>query len=87
MGFTNSLKNKNILIGVCGGIAIYKVCDLIRSLKREEANVKVILTTGAEKFVNPLLFASLSENKAYTNEDFFKADGSILHIELVNIQI
>lgn len=82
MGFTNSLKNKNILIGVCGGIAIYKVCDLIRCLRREEANVRVILTTGAEKFVNPLLFASLSENKAYTNEDFFKADGCILHIEL-----
>jgi phosphopantothenoylcysteine decarboxylase/phosphopantothenate--cysteine ligase len=76
------MKNKNILIGVCGGIALYKVCELIRKLKHEGANVKVILTTGAEKFVNPLLFASLSENKAFTNEDFFKADGRILHIEL-----
>ncbi|PMP65406.1 MAG: bifunctional phosphopantothenoylcysteine decarboxylase/phosphopantothenate--cysteine ligase CoaBC [Thermodesulfobacterium geofontis] len=80
--YSGSLKNKNILIGVCGGIAIYKVCNLIRILKKEEANVKVVLTTGAEKFVSPLLFSSLSENKAYTNEDFFKADGSILHIEL-----
>ncbi len=79
---TSALKNKKILIGVCGGIALYKVCELIRSLKKEEAEVKVVLTTGAEKFINPLLFSSLSENKTYTNEDFFKAEGSILHIEL-----
>jgi len=82
MEFSSPLKNKNILIGVCGGIAIYKVCELIRKLKHEGANVKVVLTTGAEKFINPLLFASLSENKAFTNEDFFKAEGNILHIEL-----
>jgi phosphopantothenoylcysteine decarboxylase/phosphopantothenate--cysteine ligase len=82
MSVTGALKDKKILIGVCGGIALYKVCELIRSLKKEEAEVKVVLTTGAEKFINPLLFSSLSENKTYTNEDFFKAEGSILHIEL-----
>jgi len=82
MSVTGALKNKKILIGVCGGIALYKVCELIRGLKKEEAEVKVVLTTGAEKFINPLLFSSLSENKTYTNEDFFKSEGSILHIEL-----
>uniref|UniRef100_A0A7V5K1F7 Coenzyme A biosynthesis bifunctional protein CoaBC n=1 Tax=Thermodesulfobacterium geofontis TaxID=1295609 RepID=A0A7V5K1F7_9BACT len=82
MPVTGALKDKKILIGVCGGIALYKVCELIRSLKKEEAEVKVVLTIGAEKFINPLLFSSLSENKTYTNEDFFKAEGSILHIEL-----
>lgn len=82
MSVTGALKDKKILIGVCGGIALYKVCELIRSLKKEEAEVKVVLTIGAEKFINPLLFSSLSENKTYTNEDFFKAEGSILHIEL-----
>jgi phosphopantothenoylcysteine decarboxylase/phosphopantothenate--cysteine ligase len=82
MSVTGALKDKKILIGVCGGIALYKVCELIRSLKKEEAEIKVVLTTGAEKFINPLLFSSLSENKTYTNEDFFKAEGSILHIEL-----
>jgi phosphopantothenoylcysteine decarboxylase/phosphopantothenate--cysteine ligase len=82
MPVTGALKDKKILIGVCGGIALYKVCELIRSLKKEEAEVKVVLTTGAEKFINPLLFSSLSENKTYTNEDFFKAEGGILHIEL-----
>ncbi len=82
MESSSSLKNKNILIGVCGGVALYKVCELIRRLKQEQARVKVILTTGAERFISPLLFASLSREKTYTNEDFFKADGSILHIEL-----
>lgn len=78
----SSLENKNILIGICGGIALYKICDLIRLLRNEKANVKTILTTGAEKFISPLLFASLSGNKAYTEKDFFSPTGEILHIEL-----
>jgi len=78
----SSLENKNILIGICGGIALYKICDLIRFLKNEKSNVKTVLTTGAEKFVSPLLFASLSGNKAYTQKDFFSPTGEILHIEL-----
>jgi len=82
MSLSEPLKNKKILIGVCGGVAIYKVCELIRRLKNEGAQITTILTTGAEKFVNPVLFSSLSGNKAYTNEDFFKPDGSIPHIEL-----
>ncbi len=82
MSYSSPLQNKNILIGVCGSIAIYKICDLIRKLKNEGANIKVILTTGAENFIHPLLLSSLSGNKAYTDADFFKADGKILHIEL-----
>ena len=82
MSLSEPLKNKKILIGICGGIAIYKICELIRRLKNEGAQITTILTTGAEKFVNPVLFSSLSKNTAYTNENFFKPDGSILHIEL-----
>ncbi|HCE79366.1 bifunctional phosphopantothenoylcysteine decarboxylase/phosphopantothenate--cysteine ligase CoaBC [Thermodesulfobacterium commune] len=78
----NGLKGKNILVGLTGGIAVYKVCELIRKLKNSGANVKVILSKGAEKFVTPLLFASLSGEKAYTDEDFFKPTGEILHIDL-----
>lgn len=37
------LKNKNVLIGICGGIAVYKVCEFIRFLKKNEVNVKVIM--------------------------------------------
>ncbi|WP_168194222.1 bifunctional phosphopantothenoylcysteine decarboxylase/phosphopantothenate--cysteine ligase CoaBC [Thermodesulfobacterium sp. TA1] len=82
--FANGFKGKNVLVGLTGGIAIYKVCELIRKFKNSGANVKVILSKGAEKFVTPLLFASLSGQKAYTEEDFFKPTGEILHIELAN---
>ena len=44
------LKNKKILIGITGGIAAYKVCSLIRELKKLNADVKTILTPNAKKF-------------------------------------
>ncbi len=78
----NLLKDKNILLGITGGVALYKICDLIRKLKAEEANVKVILSSGAEEFARPVLFSSLSGNETFTNADFFKPTGRILHIEL-----
>lgn len=78
------LKGKNILIGVTGGIAVYKICELIRRLKTLEVNLKVILTSGAEKFITPLLFSALSGERVYTNDDFFKPSGQILHIELAS---
>jgi phosphopantothenoylcysteine decarboxylase/phosphopantothenate--cysteine ligase len=82
---TNELiKNKKILIGVTGGVAIYKVCDLVRKLINEGANVKVVLSSGAEEFVKPILFSALSRTPTYTDTDFFKPDGKILHIELAN---
>ncbi|ADL42777.1 phosphopantothenoylcysteine decarboxylase/phosphopantothenate/cysteine ligase [Caldicellulosiruptor obsidiansis OB47] len=76
------LKNKNILIGVCGGIAAYKVCELIRLLKKNEANVKVIMTENAQKFITPLTLQTLSQNKVYT--DTFESEYSydIEHISL-----
>jgi len=76
------LKNKNILIGVCGGIAAYKVCELIRLLKKNEANVKVIMTKNAQKFITPLTLQTLSQNKVYT--DTFESEYSydIEHISL-----
>ena len=55
---------KNIVIGITGGIACYKVCELIRMLKREGANVFVIMTTNATKFITPLTLETLSNNKA-----------------------
>jgi len=76
------LKNKNILIGVCGGIAAYKVCELIRLLKKNEANVKVIMTKNAQKFITSLTLQTLSQNKVYT--DTFESEYSydIEHISL-----
>lgn len=59
--------NKNILIGITGGIAIYKVCDLVRKLVNFSSNVKCIMTESATKLISPKLFEQLSENKVYTD--------------------
>lgn len=61
------LKGKNILVGVTGGIAAYKVCYLVRELKKRGADVHVMMTEAATKFVTPLTFSALSEHEALTN--------------------
>lgn len=63
------LKNKTVVIGVCGGIAAYKACDIVSRLKKLNANVHVIMTKGATEFVTPLTFQSLSQN--YVVSDMF----------------
>jgi phosphopantothenoylcysteine decarboxylase/phosphopantothenate--cysteine ligase len=57
------LKNKKILIGVTGSIAIYKTLDLIRKFIKAGAEVRVIMTNSAKKFITPLTFETLSTNK------------------------
>ncbi|MGY3053683.1 phosphopantothenoylcysteine decarboxylase/phosphopantothenate--cysteine ligase [Pedobacter sp. UYEF25] len=56
------LKNKNIILGVCGSIAAYKAAFLIRLLVKAGANVKVILTKSGGNFITPLTLATLSKN-------------------------
>jgi phosphopantothenoylcysteine decarboxylase/phosphopantothenate--cysteine ligase len=76
------LKDKTIVIGVTGGIAIYKICDLVSRLKKLKANVHVIMTKSATKFVAPLTFQSLSQN--YVVVDMFEEPKTwdIEHISL-----
>lgn len=57
------LQNAKIVLGVTGGIAAYKACELVRLLRRSEAAVRVVMSKEAERFVGPLTFASLSGNK------------------------
>ncbi|MGC8871599.1 MAG: bifunctional phosphopantothenoylcysteine decarboxylase/phosphopantothenate--cysteine ligase CoaBC [Caldimicrobium sp.] len=76
------LSKRRILLGICGGVALYKACEVIRLLKKEGAEVKVVLSTGAEKFASPLLFSALTGEKTYINDDFFEFSGAIPHIEL-----
>jgi phosphopantothenoylcysteine decarboxylase/phosphopantothenate--cysteine ligase len=57
-----SLKNKKVLVGLTGGIACYKVPYLIRSLRKAEAEVRVIMTDAATKFVTPLTLETVSGN-------------------------
>jgi len=58
-----NLKGKTILVGVTGSIAAYKTASLVSSLKKLEANVIVAMTENAKKFVNPITFETLSNNK------------------------
>jgi len=62
------LKDKNILIGVTGSIAIYKTLELIRLYIKAEANVKVIMTQSAKKFIAPLTFETLSQSAVLDEE-------------------
>ena len=68
------LKNKKILVGVTGSIAIYKTLDLIRLYVKAGAIVRVIMTEGAKKFINPITFEAISQNKVLdeSNENWDK---------------
>jgi phosphopantothenoylcysteine decarboxylase / phosphopantothenate---cysteine ligase len=78
------MKGKNILVGVCGGIAAYKACELVSRLKQAGAVVDVVMTKNAQEFVTPLTFQTLSGRPVYT--DMFKLisenDWKIDHIAL-----
>jgi phosphopantothenoylcysteine decarboxylase/phosphopantothenate--cysteine ligase len=56
------LKDKNIILGISGGIAAYKCASLVRGLVKKGANVKVIMTKHAKEFITPLTMATLSKN-------------------------
>jgi len=60
------LRGRTVLVGVSGGIAAYKTCELVRWLRRREAAVVVVMTPAAERFVTPLTFEALSGNPVIT---------------------
>ena len=74
------LKGRRIVVGVTGGIAAYKVCDLVSRLKKRGAEVRVVLTEHACQFVQPLTFETLSGNRAYA--DAFDRKFEIGHVAL-----
>ncbi len=63
------LADKKILVAVCGSIAAYKVAFFVRLLKKEGAEVKVIMTSTAKEFITPLTLATLSQNPVHS--DYF----------------
>lgn len=73
---------KNILVGVCGGIASYKTCELVRLLVKGGFTVKVLMTEAAAKFVSPLVFQNLSANPVYIDMFALSKDERIQHINL-----
>ncbi len=76
------LSNKHILLGVTGSIACYKSADLASKLRQYGADVDVILTHAATKFVSPLTFQSVTARRAYTDDDLWGDAGHVLHIGL-----
>ncbi|MEG1934882.1 MAG: flavoprotein, partial [Rikenellaceae bacterium] len=66
------LENKNILLGITGGIAAYKAAILVRALKKEGCNVKVVMSSAAKQFITPLTMATLSGNPVLV--DFFNPE-------------
>ena len=76
------LTGKRILLGVSGGIAAYKSVFLLRLLQNAGAEVRVVMTPAAQKFVQPLTFEALSHHRVYT--DLFPADGDpdVIHVHL-----
>jgi len=77
-----SLKGKNIILGVCGSIAAYKACEIIRSLIKLSANVECILTKNGAQFITPLTLQTLSQNKVNTDMFVSQTDWEIDHVSL-----
>lgn len=77
----SAICNQKILLGVTGGIAAYKSCELVRLLKKAGHEVKVIMTEAAKAFIQPNTFAALSQNSVYDSLFDFK-ESPMLHIEL-----
>jgi len=76
-------QSKKVLIAVGGGIAAYKVCELVSTLFKSGVELRIILTKSAQKFITPLTLSTLSRYQAYTDENFWQPIYSRpLHIEL-----
>lgn len=76
--------NKNILLGVTGGIAIYKVVDVVSRLKKLDYNIKIIMTDSACEFVSPMIFETIGKCDV-KNKMFHKNSHKIVeHIDLAN---
>ena len=77
-----ALSGKEIILGVTGGIAAYKACEIIRKLRKEGANVAVILTASGSRFITPLTLQTLSKNPVHTDMFNLIGESDIGHISL-----
>ncbi len=76
------LSSKRIVLGVTGSIAAYKAADLASKLTQAGAQVDVILTGAAEKFITPLTFQSVTGRRAYIDSDLWGNEAHVLHVGL-----
>ena len=77
-----SLKGRELIVAVCGGIAAYKVADVVSKLVQQGAGVTVVMTAEAQKFVGPLTFEALSGRKVRTDTFDLVDPGDAQHIGL-----
>lgn len=82
MAKINLFNEKTILLGITGSIAAYKSADLASKLTQAGADVNVIFTQAAMKFIAPLTFQSVTGRRAYTDEDLWGQEGHVQHIGL-----
>lgn len=77
-----TLKQKNIIVGIGGGIAAYKAAELVRLLRKAHANVQVVMTKAAAQFITPLTLQALSGNPVRDDLFSLSAENAMSHIEL-----
>ncbi|MEY4642266.1 MAG: hypothetical protein RLZZ227_2260 [Pseudomonadota bacterium] len=78
----SNLQNKRIILGITGGIATYKSAELCRLLIKAGAEVRVVMTAGAQEFITPLTLQALSGNKVHSRLLDAEAEAAMGHIEL-----
>lgn len=78
----NELNGKRILLGVTGGIAAYKAAELVRLLKKDGADVRVVMTESGAEFISPVTFQALSGNPVHTSMWDQSIPNGMPHIEL-----
>lgn len=78
----NSLTNKNVVLGVTGSIAAYKAAEVIRELRKQGANIRVIMSTGAKEFITELTLQTLSGYPVSIDFLDTNAEATMGHIEL-----
>ena len=76
------MNKKRILLGICGGIAAYKSAELVRLLRKQDQEVRVVMTQSAMQFISPLTFQALSGNPVSTELLDAEEENSMGHINL-----
>lgn len=76
------LKNKNIIVALTGSIAAYKAAELVRLIKKSEAEVRIIMTDAAKEFITPITMQALSGYPIHSNLLDTEAEAAMGHIEL-----
>ena len=74
--------NKRILLGVCGGIAAYKSAELVRLFRKQDCDVRVVMTDAAKQFVTPLTFQALSGHPVHCDLFDTAQEQAMSHIHL-----